>query len=224
MSEIYELQQSGVSIIFPKKERRCTIQFEEPCPAMCFCFSKMSGLVNLVISKSFDRVSFLAHTIEPLEEFVRGSSKHSTDFTYHNGLTMTKSLGVQVFHLEERGYTLSSLDAKNVLVVDSRHFVYTGARDLVKLENDAFMMFSPIRENTSRCIAPEILAATSLPIPIHKNATYYSLALLTYRSLFQTMSSRLDMQMMFSIIDTSLYWFFIRCLQTKSENRVCLLI
>ena len=92
MTESYELRKRGVSVMFAKKGRRCTIQFDTPRPEVCLCLSKLDFLVNLVVSRSFQKVSFLAHSVASLKEFVSKTSKHYSGFTYEDGIFMAKTI------------------------------------------------------------------------------------------------------------------------------------
>jgi len=226
MTESYELRKRGVSVMFAKKGRRCTIQFDTPRPEVCLCLSKLDFLVNLVVSRSFQKVSFLAHSVASLKEFVSKTSKHYSGFTYEDGIFMAKTIGFQIFYLEKHGYTFSSLDMENVIVLNNRNFLYIGVCDLVKLENSGmFSLFSPVQKNATLCIAPELLSVTTIPHALHKNAVYHSLAQLILRSLFKNADdNNIKVSSLFPIVDTSLYWFLVRCLQKVPENRLCLLM
>lgn len=215
----------GYAIKISSDSRRCFICFDEPQPELCKSLEKLNVLCNLIISPSYEKLSFLMNSIKSLQHVTDPKHNNYQKFTYNNGITMAKCIGFQIFHLEQAERTLSWLTMKNIYVIDDTYYIYLGVKELVEINEDQhFTIFSPILKKKNTYLAPELTSVSTIPASYHKNAVYYSLAQVIVVSLMPNQNkSKVTSAILFPIVDTSLYWFLIRCFRIDPKSRICLL-
>lgn len=91
----------GYAIKISSDRRRCSICFDEPQPELCKSLEKLNVLCNLIISPSYEKLSFLMNSIKSLQHVTDPKHNNYQKFTYSNGITMAKCIGFQIFHLEQ---------------------------------------------------------------------------------------------------------------------------
>lgn len=216
---------NGYFVEISSDERRCTIFLEESQQILCNSLDKLNVLCNLIISPSYDKLSFLINSIKPLSQVMNKKHKDYRRFCYSDGITMAKNLGFQIFYLEQDKQTLSWLNMNNIYVINETYYIYLGVKELVDIHQDEkFSMFSPIIEKRNIYLAPELTSISSIPANFHKNAVYYSLAQIIVVCLMPDQDKyKGNPGLLFPIVDTSLYWFLIRCFRNDPKSRVCLL-
>lgn len=224
-NKISKSKKDGYEIKLTSGGRRCSICFEEPQPQLCKSLENLNVLCNLIISPSFDKLSFFINSINTLNEVTDSKHSKNQNFSYTNGITMAKCLGFQIFYLEQAERTLSWLDMKNIYVVDDSYYIYLGVNEIVEIDqNEHFTIFSPIIKKNNTFFAPELSNVSIIPASFHKNAVYYSLAQAIVICLMPGQKkTNITCDMLFPIVDTSLYWFLIRCFRNDPNTRVCLL-
>ena len=130
--------------ISPDSSSRCSICFDAPQPELCKSLEKLNVLCNLIISPSYDKISFLINSIKSLQHVTDPKHDNYQKFTYSNGISMAKCIGFQIFHLEQAERTLSWLTMKNIYVIVDTYYIYLGVKEVVEINRDHFTIFSPI--------------------------------------------------------------------------------
>ena len=72
----------GYAIKISPDSRRCFICFEEPQPELCKSLEKLNLLCNLIISTSYDKISFLINSIKSLQHVTDPKHDNYQKFTY----------------------------------------------------------------------------------------------------------------------------------------------
>ena len=134
--------------------------------------------------------------------------------------TMAYHLTLQLQFLEQQGMTLLFWRLQDILVVDlvvgdGKMYLLANLSQLVPLsekEPDKLVLKYPaIYPFPTECCAPELLTLTELPFITHKNASYYSLALLCLQVL-KLSAPNLSLE---ELQGTKLFYFIERCLKER---------
>jgi len=205
---------------------RCVIQFQEVHEPLCSSMCALSFLPSVSLSSSRAELSFIANSVGSFRDYINTQAGHHNKFTYDDGMCLATTIGNQIFHLETRGYTLSWIDPRHIIVVDNKYFLYLGEEHVVKLTSRrTFFITKPIFMQEPLYLAPEYKRIRKLPAELPKSAVYYSLAAVIVHSLFPDKPiQEFHTNVVRPILDTKLYWMLIKCLNTEPSDRVCLII
>lgn len=193
---------------------------------LCSSVCALSFLPSVSLSSSRAELSFIANSVCSFCDYIDTQAGHRNKFTYDDGLCLATTIGNQIFHLENRGHTLSWIDPKHIIVVDNKYFLYLGDEHVVKLSNKhTFFITKPIFMLESLYLAPEYKCVRKLPAELPKSAVYYSLAAVIVHSLFPDKPiQEFHTNVLAPILDTKLYWMLLKCLTAEPSERVCLII
>jgi len=205
---------------------RCTITFKTLDEPLLISISKLSFLPATSIYSKRAEVSFIANNICSFIEYINVQPGPRNKFTYNDGLCLATTIGNQIFHLEQHGYTFSFIDPKHIVVVNNKFFLYLGQEHIVKLSNrDTFFITKPNFMEKNIYTAPEYKQIEKIPTEIHMKAVYYSLALVIIHSLFPDKDIHdFHINYLMPIVDTKLYWFLIKCTDRVPSRRICTII
>ncbi len=208
------------------RDNRCTFTFDTSSEALCRSIFATKLLSGTTANPAYTKLSFHAHCIHSLEEFVRRQPNQSTLFTYADALNMVKDLGAQIFHMEKQARSLLWLDMDHVFVVNRQHFFYFGHSHVTTTYSDRTMMFStPTQLSRHRFVAPEFSDISALPASLNQAAVYYSLGAMTIYCLFADVDPQnIRIADMMPILDTKLYWFLLRATERDPNKRVLLFV
>jgi len=208
------VRDNRVYIVWQEEECRA---IESRARAAFFKAVAASSLfAGITVSDDFKTISFFGNKICMLRE-------HSASDVYNRGILIAKYLGQQLFHLEKKGYIFPWVSADDILVIDDSQFLFLGLGNLMCLEKGKggsrgkVITFTEPFSLKSHFLSPEIRALTLLPSSVDHRAVYYSLGILIRDSLGAGIS--LD-----NILETKLYWFLLRCLDTEPERRFLLFV
>jgi hypothetical protein len=129
---------------------------------------------------------------------------------------MAYHLTLQLQFLEEQGMTLLFWQRQDILVIgDGKMYLLANLSQLVPLSekesNKLVLKYPAIYPFPTECCAPELLTLTELPFITHKNASYYSLALLCLQVL-KLSAPNLSLE---ELQGTKLFYFIERCLKER---------
>jgi hypothetical protein len=115
------------------------------------------------------------------------------------------------------------LDASNILVIDDCKFVYLTHEHLKDVKDNKIHIYNPISKKTG-FFSPELENVKSIPILINYKTIFYSLGLLILDNMTSNVEKTINKEInisdeLFCIKDTKLYYFLVRCLQTKPSKR-----
>jgi len=123
--------------------------------------------------------------IDFLGEFCRKGQGGSGNLSYDKSFSLFEQMYNLVNGLQERGYSLSVLDIKNMIVIDDSVFLYLGIEHIVPLnEREEFACIQPFYKNIYELCSPELLNIKKLPCFVSSKCIYYSIGLLIFYCLF----------------------------------------
>jgi len=205
---------------------RCTITFTTLDQSLLVSISKLTFLPAFSVNTTRREISFIANNICSFHDYIDTRPGPRNKFTYNDGLCLATTIGNQIFHLEQHGYTFAFIDPKHIVVVNNKFFLYLGQEHIVNLSNkNTFFVTKPNFMEKNIYIAPEYKKIHKLPTEMHMRAVYYSLALVIIHSLFPDKDiHNFHINYLMPIVDTKLYWFLIKCTDLEPSKRVCTII
>ena len=208
------------------RDNRCTFTFDERAEELCRSISSMKYLTGFTMTPTYDKLSFHAHDVRRMADFVDRKSNKLAAITYQQAVSMIKHLGGQLFHLERQKRSVLWLDIQHVFVINRQHFFYFGNDDVVPLTTSDAMAFSvPTQLSTRSFAAPEFTEIESLPAHIPRQAPYYSLGAMIAFCLFSDIDPQnISLVQLSPIMDTKLYWFLLRATEPCPKKRSLLFV
>ena len=122
---------------------------------------------------------------------------------YEDYVRLAQCIGVQIFYLEQLGYTFYTLDLDNILVVCNNIYIYIGGDYLKKISEDGTTISFTCPFEKTGFLSKEITEITILPCKVDYRCVYHSLA-----SLILSLGGK-------AIHDTKLHSFIQRCMKHK---------
>ena len=148
-------------------------------------------LVDVKINSAKSIVYFSAKKVVSFIDFLgefrmKGQGQGgSGNLSYDKSFSLFEQMYNLVNGLQERGYSLSVLDIKNMIVIDDSVFLYLGIEHIVPLnEREEFACIQPFYKNIYELCSPELLNIKKLPCFISSKSIYYSIGLLIFYCLF----------------------------------------
>lgn len=208
------------------RDNRCTFTFDERAEELCRSISSMKYLTGFTMTPTYDKLSFHAHDVRRLADFVDRKPNNRTEFTYQQAVSMIKHLGGQLFHLERQNRSVLWLDIQHVFVINRQHFFYFGDDDVVLLATAEAMIFSvPTQLSSHPFAAPEFNEIIALPGRVPRQAPYYSLGAMIASCLFSDIDPQnISLSHLSPIIGTKLYWFLLRATEPCPTKRSLLFV
>ena len=196
-----------------------------------FCSIVNSKIVNNSTiyydeAKKNIQLKIKALSVQTFEEFKKKQKKiNGNKILSHNIIqNIIYSLAKQIFNLlNNESKCFYKLDASNVLVIDDCKFIYLSHEDLKDVKDNKIHIYNPISKKTG-FFSPELENVKSIPILINYKTIFYSLGLLILDNMTSNVEKTIDKEInisneLFCIKDTKLYYFLVRCLQTKPCKR-----
>lgn len=199
---------------------RCVLTFEQPCESFCRALADSKILGGITSTQTFTQISFYAKKVCLLREFL---SQRREKLQYNEGMKLALCLGLQLFYLEKYAHTFPWFNINHVLVIDQSSFLYIDIQYLMPIDSNGRIWFTTPFSLKQPHIAPEIKQLISLPSYVTSTAVYYSLGSLITFCLVETDDATYT-QLLESIQHTKLYWFILRCIDSKPNARKLLFI
>jgi hypothetical protein len=209
-----------------------SIKFKYPSRELIYSLIKSKLIIGSSISDNFHTLTFKSLNIQSLSDFQNSLIERNGTkrFTYELSLRMLLSLSKQLSYLlTKTNVCFFKYNPKNVLVIDEEIFLYLSNDDLVKREDEDFIIITPF--SLKHYISPELQSITSIPTKINYKTIIYSLGLLVANSILEDEFSQLltDDKLLFdeikkSIGTTKLFYCLKRCLDKEVKNRKILYI
>lgn len=210
------------------KDLRVYFTFEEPAQELCRSILLTKYLSGGTVSKDCKKLSFHAHDIKPLNEFVNKQSNNFTDFTYEHAMKMITHLSHQIYHLENMETSFLWMDPKDIYVINNQYFLCFGNAYVrpCSLAKKRYMTLStPISISKYKFASPDYKGINALPVLIPYQASYYSLGAIVIYCLFPKIDpSYISPEHLKSIKGTKLYWFLLRSIADDPSKRYLLFV
>lgn len=118
------------------------IHFNEPQESLCKGLLMSDLLQGAAAHEHYKTISFYAKKVETLREKAR-------EMQYSDFVHLGECIGVQIFYLEQIGWTFYGLCLDNIVVVDDNVYIYIGASHLAKIyekEDKTIYFTSPFKK------------------------------------------------------------------------------
>lgn len=201
---------------------RAVLAFHEPNEIFCRALADSKLFGGITITQSFTQVSFYAKNMRSLRELLY---QRREKLQYNECIKMAQCIGQQLFYLEKYAHTFSWFNLDNILVIDESAFLCIGLEQLMQVDAFGRIWFTTPFSNKHPHIAPEIQRLMTLPSYATYKAAYYSLGSLIIFCLAvdDEKSTKMPLRLEF-IVDTKLYWFLLRCIDSEPNARLLLFV
>jgi hypothetical protein len=226
MDDVYNIiyKNSEYEILRNKSvENVCKIRINNPSNPLLSSIKKTNLLVGVSINNFFTEITFQAHSVFPLKEFIK-----KNNWRYEKTLELILSLTKQIFYLKKQENSYYGLDLDLIVVINENIFLQISTELLVPLTKEHIQLHSPFSKKIF--ISPELFYLYKLPDSIHFKTIYYSIGslciyLLFQKKLYENENIDIDIKSVLSPIqNTKLYWFLLRTLEKDIEKRSLLYI
>ena len=208
------------------RDNRCVITFDKPMETLCRSIFAMKELSGLTVNSEYTVLSFFANCVEKLEQYINRHANQSTSFTYEDAINMTEQLCGQLFHLNRQNKSLLWMDIENIYIVDKYYFIYICDEHIMEINDSGNMILTtPVDLSAHRFSSPELKLITTLPAEIRSEASYYCLGAIVIYCLFPDINpQQITIDQLKPIIDTKLYWFLLRSIESNPLRRRLLFV
>lgn len=201
---------------------RCVLTFCEPCEIFCKALADSKLCGSITITQTFTQATFYAKKACSLRELL---SQRREKLQYNEGMKLAQCLGQQLFYLEKYAHTFSWFNLDNILVIDDTTFLCIDIEHLMPMDSLGRIWFTAPFSLKLPHLAPEIQRLITLPSYATYKAAYYSLGSLITFCLTEDDEKSTKMQLRLEfIVDTKLYWFILRCIDTEPSARLLLFV
>jgi len=145
-------------------------------------------------------------------------------------LHMIQSLSYQIKYFEKKGLTFLGFNIQDILVINDTQFFIAETSFVRPIHSSFIHLLVPYEKPYFS--SPEIINATCLPSKIHYKSCYYSLGTLVVFVILNEYLLKANEVLTLEMIKSKLkpiylskmYWFLLRCLTEKVENRIILFV
>jgi hypothetical protein len=137
---------------------------------------------------------------------------------------MILHLGNQMMLMSDNNLGLLFFNLNSVLLLDDAYFLIADLTNVVPMNSrEQLTLNYPLK--MEGLLSPELEHVTALPVIVSITSSYYSLGLLCVACLGLGLANDTIIDTMFdTIIDTKMYFFLQRCLQSDPDKRYFLYI
>jgi len=188
------------------------------------------------ITDNYQTLLIQAKSITKFDDFLIDQYQSNTQQQFENkkydiSLQIIQNLMNQLKSLFNYKHTFYAFSLEYLFVIDNQTFIYFNLDHLLPLDanpkqNSTFTLKIPFqREINGLFISPEIQKINELPFSLHYKSIYYSLGALILYFLFNKQMNEIQenntkiKELLKPIKETKLYWFLIRIMKTKPEER-----
>ena len=148
--------------------------------------------------------------------------------SYNIILYMIHCLSSQQIHLQKMGYSFYTFTLKDIIVVNGCYFFCINPELIMPLKQNKYLTFykPPIQSPFS---SPELVQNDTIPFKVTYKTIYYSIGILAiycFHGCKQVESKQVERTSkdLLQIHNTKLYWFLLRCIDEKAEDRILLFL
>ncbi len=161
---------------------------------------------------------FKASSVQSLRDFLK---KNKNEMEYMLVIDLLKNLAIMKEILESKGIMFVNLDLDDIIVIDSKTYLYINYDNLHKVVNGEIIV-EKIINKFSKFMPEKEIDTKSIPLKINVKSIYYNIADILIYCLFN--SQYKDENTIVHLYNTKLYWFLKRCLDEDISKRVFLFI
>ena len=163
-------------------------------------------------------IVFNASDVKSLTDFLK---ENKNEMEYMLVIDLLKNLAMMKEILESKGVMFINLDLDDIIVIDSKRYLYVNYDNLYKLEGEHIIV-EEIIEKFSKFMPKKEIDTKTIPLKINIKSIYYNIADLLIYCLFNKQYK--DKETIVYLYHTKLYWFLQRCLDEDISKRVFLFI
>ena len=163
-------------------------------------------------------IVFNASDVKSLTDFLK---ENKNEMEYMLVIDLRKNLVMLKEILESKGVMFINLDLDDIIVIDSKRYLYVNYDNLYKLEGEHIIV-EEIIEKFSKFMPKKEIDTKTIPLKINIKSIYYNIADLLIYCLFNKQYK--DKETIVYLYHTKLYWFLQRCLDEDISKRVFLFI
>ena len=163
-------------------------------------------------------IVFNASDVMSLTDFLK---EHKNEMEYMLVIELLKNLAMMKEILESKGIMFINLDLDDIIVIDSKRYLYVNYDNLYKLEGEDIIV-EKIIDKFSKFMPKKEIDTKTIPLKINIKSIYYNIADLLIYCLFNKQYK--DKETIVYLYHTKLYWFLQRCLDEDISKRVFLFI
>jgi hypothetical protein len=163
-------------------------------------------------------IVFNASDVKSLTEFLK---ENKNEMEYMLVIDLLKNLAMMKEILESKGIMFINLDLDDIIVIDSKRYLYVNYDNLYKLEGEDIIV-EEIIDKFSKFMPKKEIDTKTIPLKINIKSIYYNIADLLIYCLFNKQYK--DKETIVYLYQTKLYWFLQRCLDEDISKRVFLFI
>ena len=175
-----------------------------------------------------DSLFFHAEEICLLDDLLK---KQEYKLSQEQCLHMIRDIGRQIKYFEKKKLAFLGFNIQDILVINKNKFLIIATEFIKPFDSSFFIHLLGFFEKPYFS-SPEIINVKKLPYKIHYKSCYYSLGVLVAFCLLneyllkgnEILSGEKIQTILQPIYLSKMYWFLIRCLNEKVEERVLLYI
>ena len=185
-----------------------------------------SILKTRILTNAFTDVHFKQLNLNCYDDI--GDLTKMGQFSYNLTIYMIHCLSSQQKELEKMGYSFYTFTKKDIIVVNGCYFFCINPDLIMQINKNKLLAFYK-PPAASLFSSPELQNKTSIPFKLTYKTIYYSIGILAIYCLndltdLNDLTELTDLTDLTELKNTKLYWFVLRCIDKKEEERTLLLI